>query len=167
MLIRRAAVPVASGNQRNKRQQEIDRAIWESLQLLLAGEDNSLTSEPMTEIEAEEFIKRCDSAAAFHNKSKGTNIRVKSELRDSEESDYLDENNVDISEEYAEDADTVVAFKVVQRTERLSMRGPRGPRTPKEETSDENGSTPAKRSRKAKATEEAPAEESQPEPQYG
>lgn len=163
MRIRRATTPVASGNQRNKQQQEVDRAVWESWQILLSGEDNSLASEPMNESDAEEFIKRLDSAANFHNKSKSTNFRVKSELRDAEDIDFLDENEQDISDQYPEDADTVVAFKVVQRTERLSMRGPRGPRNKSAENgADENGHAPAKRSRKTKA-EDVPAEDNQPE----
>lgn len=147
MGFKKASVPVAAGNQRSREQSEIDRVVWESYQALASGEDGSIATDPMPEEDVDQLLKRLDSAAAFLNKSRGTNFRVKSEVRDPSEDDYYtvdDEGNtveIEIPDDYV-----VVAFKALNRTERLSMRGPRGPR--KSNGAGETAEKPARRSRK-------------------
>ena len=156
MQFKRASLAVASGNQRSREQSEIDRVVWDSYQALVNGDENSIATDPMPEEEVDTLIKRLDSAANFLNKGRGTNFRVKTEVRDPSEEDYAEaEAN---GEAIPEDC-VVVAFKTVLRTERLSMRGPRGPRN---STTEENGNGTPKRTRKSKAE----TVEEQPEYQH-
>ena len=141
VVIRRSDIPI-TGNQRSRPQQETDRTVWEcwlSTQQALTNPDTASDDPPTFETEpmaerstnsgeqnCEDYIKSLESAANYFRKTRGTNFRIKSEARDIPDDTYVDDdgNEVEFPEDFA-----IVAFSVVPRKERVSMRGPRGPRS--------------------------------------